>query len=98
MGHEGDGTVKMGMGQGCGEPLGHVSGSHVEKARQDMAGNWSLHVGSSWWPRVPDFCEALDAQHQKGGNPPYPTQPGCLFQVVKGPTKRKRPNFAQVLS
>lgn len=32
--------MKMGMGQGCWKPLGHVSGGHVEKGRQDMAGHW----------------------------------------------------------
>lgn len=46
LGHEEDGNMKMGRGQGCWEPLGHASGSHVEKGRQDTAGYWSLHVAA----------------------------------------------------
>lgn len=41
----------------------------MEKARQDVAGHWSLHVGSSWWLQIPDFCESVALvapQEQRG--------------------------------
>lgn len=86
LGHEEDGNMKTGTGQGFWEPLGHASGGNVEKGRQDVAEYWSLHSGCSWWPRVPDFCEALALvapQQQRGGNPAYPTQPGSSSRSLR---------------